>query len=229
MAIDRARLRRKGYDVSDKALENYFHPWHRESRAYEHMDCHIPYPARQFFPKYYGTALIPFSSVPAYWTRTMPHEEKVPVVVLELLEGPRSCNKSNELRISEQSLERAKVLLPQLGDGPVHVFIHLMDIIETLHSARIIHGDIKSDAFADYDLTRGLAMYDFSLSWVSIDGIPCLDPFHDKPRSFGEQSSIERKDVEYLVWTDYAVLQKKSPSLEDCTTCIESIDRIRRG
>ena len=70
-----------------------------------------------------------------------------------------------------------------------------MEKIEVLHSARVIHRDIKPDIF----MNRASVICDFSRSWSWEEGKyePCLDSFRqrDGPRSFesrrkGEQISL---------------------------------------
>jgi hypothetical protein len=58
--------------VSDIDLDSFFNPWHRESRAYEHIDDHIKGPARSLFLEYYGTAKAPYSSCPDTWRLKFP-------------------------------------------------------------------------------------------------------------------------------------------------------------
>jgi len=89
MAWDRVILSKKDISVSDNDLDSFFNPWHRESRTYEHIDTNIKGPERLFFPKYYGTAKIPYSSCPARWRWSFPDHGDVCIVVLELLKKLR--------------------------------------------------------------------------------------------------------------------------------------------
>jgi hypothetical protein len=211
-------LGQRGYHLTNEAMEILFYAWHRESCAYEHMEKHIPEWAREYFPVYYGTTTIPFSSCPLSWQHSWakkkaPAQEGVCAIVLELLEGPRTPSQrpliisderlipERQLNISDESVESASALLDSLDVSTVHVYVHVMEIVEVLHNARVIHGDIRHDAFLDYSVTGAEVMLDFSKSYVYSEDkkIPCLDPFRRSPRTIDERKKGENIAVRSLV------------------------------
>jgi hypothetical protein len=212
--------------VSDKAIENFFDPWHRESRTYEQIDQHIAYPARNFVPGYYGTAMIPHSSCPKLWRRTVPDEGPVQVVVLELLNGPRNLEQPRFTEVNELSLSKAKEL--HLDLESTHIFLHIREMVDTLYNARISHGDIKPDAFVDYGLIGGQAMYDFSKSWVANYRSPCLDPFSRRPRRLDEHFDGELEAVVWMMKCEIALLRPKFSRLDECGRCSKLMDQLEQ-
>ncbi|KAG4439707.1 hypothetical protein IFR05_004785 [Cadophora sp. M221] len=156
MEWDRSLLLRNNVQVSDDDLNHYFNPWHRESRAYERIDECIKGSARTFFPKYFGAAKLPYSCCPTPWRQANSNESDVCMVVLGLLDQrqpqpqPQPCQDEQDLRLSDESLISAKKLHSDLMDPEyIHVFIHLCEMIETLHKAKIIHADLKEDILID--------------------------------------------------------------------------------
>jgi serine/threonine protein kinase len=200
MAWDRMLLLRRGIFVSDADLDSYFNPWHRESRAYEHIDDHIKELARTWFPEYYGTAKLPYSSCPDAWRRAFPDHGKVCIIVLELLDNPRSSCRLPDLSLSKFLIMRAKQVYWESNDYEyTHIFVHLHEIIDILHQIKIIHSDITLDNLIDYSVTKSSVLFDFSRSWVSVDGLLCLDPFQRKPKTFEERRASELDGVRSLV------------------------------
>ncbi len=127
------------------------------------------------------------------------------VVILELLDKPRDSPELPKLSLSNSLLRKAKQLYFQQKDYEyIHVAIHLYEIFDTLHQIRIIHSDIKSQNFIDYAITGSPVLFDFSISWVSMNGLLCLDRFRRKPRTFEERRDSELDYIERLVlWYAY--------------------------
>jgi len=193
-------LFKKNIIVSDKDLDSFFNPWHRESRAYEHIDSHVKGPERSFFPEYYGTTKIPHSSCPDTWRRTFADHGDVCVIILELLEKPRFSPQLPELNLSEPFLSTAKQVYSESKDYEyVHIFVHLYEMINTLHQIKIIHSDLKPENLIDYSVTRCSVLFDFSRSWASMDSLLCLDPFTRKPMTFEERRDSELQSIRRLV------------------------------
>jgi serine/threonine protein kinase len=200
MAWDRMLLSKKGISVLDADLDSYFNTWHRESRAYEHINDHIKGPARTLFPEYYGTAKLPYSSCPDAWRRAFPDHSEACIIVLELLDNPRSGCRLPDLNLSKFLLMRAKQVYCESKDYEyTHILIHLYEIVDILHQTKIIHSDIKPDNLIDYSVTKSSVLFDFSRSWVSMDSLPCLDPFQRKPKTFEERRASELDGVRNLV------------------------------
>jgi serine/threonine protein kinase len=249
MEWDRTLLAKRNIIVSDTDLDSFFNPWHRESRAYEHIDDHIKGPERFFFPEYYGTAKVPYSSCPDAWRRNFPDDGDVCIIVLELLEKSRFSPGLSELRLSESLLMTAKRLYSELGDYEyVHIFVHLSEMVDILHQIKIIHSDVKPDNLIDYSVTKSSVLFDFSRSWVSIDSLPCLDPFKKEPKTFEERRDSELDGVRRLVllYAYFALLltkkltliseskscdakrflRKKFPKSTDCRRCTNVMEEI---
>jgi serine/threonine protein kinase len=200
MAWDRALLAKKNINISDADLDSFFNPWHRESRVYEHIDNHITGSERSFFPEYYGSTKLPYLSCPTVWCRTFPDHGDVCIVVLELLEIPRINLRLPELTLNESSLNTAKQLYSEIKNYEyIHIFIHFCEIIDILHRIKIIHSDLKPDNLIDYSITRSSVLFDFSRSWVSMDNLPCLDPFKRKPKTFEERRDSELNAIKHIV------------------------------
>ncbi|KAH9211365.1 hypothetical protein DL95DRAFT_392544 [Leptodontidium sp. 2 PMI_412] len=165
LAWDRALLLRKGVQVSDADLNYYFNPWHRESRAYERIDECVKGSARSFFPEYFGAAKLPYSCCPKPWRWAYPDQGDVCMVILELLDQRQPCQDEHDLRLSDESLISAKKLHADSMDPEyIHIFIHLCEMVETLHQAKIIHADLKEDNLIDFAIGGRPVLLDFSIS-----------------------------------------------------------------
>ncbi|CZT13951.1 uncharacterized protein RAG0_17604 [Rhynchosporium agropyri] len=198
---DRALLSIKRVQLSDADLDHCFNPWHRESRAYERIDECVKYSARSFFPEYFGTAKLLYSSCPRSWRLANPNHGDVCAKILELLDEPQPCQDEHDLQLSDYSITSAK---EQLYSGSmdleyIHIFIHFCEMVETLHGAKIIHGDLKPDNLIDYAIGGRPILLDFSNSWTYSDSMPCLDPFKKKPRTFDERRIAELDAIKYDV------------------------------
>lgn len=194
MAWDRELLLKRGIVVSDMGLDTCFNPWHRESRVYEHIDRYVENTLRPLFLEYYGTATLPYSSCPLQWRREFNDFGKVSIIVLELLDKPRSCPRS-PLSLSEATLVTAKDVYSELTDDEyVHIYIHLREAVDILHQHGIIHGEIAPKALMNS------VLFDFSKSWVDTGDLPCLDElFKPKPRTFEKRRDGELKAIRNLV------------------------------
>lgn len=234
MAWDRMLLSKRNIVVSDTDLDSFFNPWHRESRAYEHIDDHIKDPERSFFPEYYGSAKVPYSSCPDMWRWAFPDHGDVCIIVLELLDKPRFSPRLPELSLSNPSLMKAKQLYSELKDYEyVHIFVHLYEMADILHQIKIIHSDIKPENLVDYSITRSSVLFDFSRSWVSMNNsVPCLDPFKTKPRTFEERRDSELDAIRRMVFLESRdcdakqFLRKKFPNSADCQRCTNVMEEI---
>jgi hypothetical protein len=198
MEWDRNLLSRRKICIEDADLDTCFNLWHRESRAYEHIDRHINEPIRSFFPRYYGALELAYTACPKAWQRAYPEHGKVGAVVLELLSESRAWPTLPESYASG-SLLRARQLYSELGDVEyVHTFIHLSEIVQTLHNIGIIHGDITAE-----NISRS-ALFDFSKSWVFIGGLPSID--HGSIRTLNERQEGELIGVYDMVKRYYSFL-----------------------
>ena len=104
------------------------------------------------------------------WQRQYPDHGKVGAIVLELLSESRPWPILPELYWSSSSLFRARQLYSELGNIEyVHIFLHLLEMADTLHNVGIIHGDIKAEN------VKCSMLFDFSKSWVYMEDLPCLD------------------------------------------------------
>ncbi|KAH7418728.1 hypothetical protein BKA64DRAFT_655078 [Cadophora sp. MPI-SDFR-AT-0126] len=233
MAWDRALLLKKGVQVSDADLNYCFNPWHRESRAYERIDERVRGSARSLFPEYYGTAKLLYSSCPEPWRRANPDHGDVCMVILELLDQPRPCQDGHDLRLSDYSLILAKNLHSDSMDPEyIHIFIHLCEMVETLHHAEIIHADLKEDNIIGFAIAGRPMLLDFSKSWTYSDNIPCLDPFKKKPWTFEERRIAELDTIKFTVLSESKrsgekqFLRNKFPNASDCQRCATLMTQI---
>jgi len=193
-------MRLRQYKLSDAELEDRFHPWRREVRAYEHIDKYIQGLKRNFFPKYYGTTKLKSSLCPRAWHYTHNTTEEVPIIILELLDGIEMHNEEYDLQISDLTRHTAQGLYSDGLDAEyVHIYVHCMEKIEALHGARIVHNDIKPDVF----MNGASVVCDFSNSWSwdKDSDEPCLDPFRPRqgPTSFETRSEGERGWLQKMV------------------------------
>jgi serine/threonine protein kinase len=200
MAWDRKRLLKKGITVSDADLDSCFNLWHRESRAYEHIDRYIPGPQRSLYPEYYGTSRIPHYRCPAGWRYASPDQSMVCIIVLELFEEPRSRKVPIDLSLSTLSLQMAKELYSGMKDHKyIHIFIHLCEMLDPLHQTGVIHGDIKPENLINCSVAEIAVLCDFSIAWVHTNGRPCLDRFQHKPTTLEEDIEGEREGMKDMV------------------------------
>ncbi|ELR02807.1 hypothetical protein GMDG_05744 [Pseudogymnoascus destructans 20631-21] len=214
--LDRHRL--QSYNLSDAELEARFHPWRRERRVYEHIDKHISYPTRQFFPIYYGATMLSWKLCPREWRTFHNNREDVPIIILELLDGIEVHNAQGDVRISNSTRQYAQELYKNGLDAEyVHIYIHCMEKMEVLHGARVIHGDIKPDVF----MNCASVICDFSRSWSWDEGKeePCLDAFspHRGPKSFEDRRKGEQDSLRTMVIREHdgpgTELRGRVPSL----------------
>ncbi|KAH6724412.1 hypothetical protein BKA61DRAFT_588416 [Leptodontidium sp. MPI-SDFR-AT-0119] len=233
LAWDRALLLRKGVQVSDADLNYYFNPWHRESRAYERIDECVKGSARSFFPEYFGAAKLPYSCCPKPWRWAYPDQGDVCMVILELPDQRQPCQDEHDLRLSDESLISAKKLHADSMDPEyIHIFIHLCEMVETLHQAKIIHADLKEDNLIDFAIGGRPVLLDFSISWTYSDNIPCLEPFRRTPRTFEERRIGDLYGIEYMVLSESKsssekqFLRKKLPNASDCQRCANLMREI---
>ena len=215
--------------------------WHHESRAYERIDHQLSEPMRSCFPKYYGTLELAYTACPQAWRIAYPEHGKVGAVVLELLSEsrplptlPESCQSSLLLRATQ--------LYSDLGDPEyVHTFIHLSELVETLHSIGIVHGDIRAD-----NISRSM-LFDFSRSWVFARDLPSID--HGRIRTMKERQDGELLGIYdivtwyFLLFSIFATLkltsirefrkkiepslQTKFPSSTECGRCKKIMECVR--
>ena len=191
MDWDRSLLLSQGIRIEDADLNACFNLWHRESRAYEHIDRKVSEPKRSLYPRYYGTVEIAYTSCPKAWQCIYPAHGKVGAIVLELLSESRPWPILPELYWSG-SLSRARQLYSELRDVEyVHIFIHLLEIVDTLHNIGIIHSDVKAEN------VRRSVLFDFSKSWVYTEDLPCLD--RGQPRTLEQRQEGELKAIYNLV------------------------------
>jgi serine/threonine protein kinase len=196
---DRNLFMKKKIYISDSDLESCFDPWHRESRAYERLDSLVKGPFRSLFPEYYGTTKIPYASCPISWKVSNLDHGEVCIVVLELLEGP-SAPLTHNVILSDQSLAMARKLYLEGNDCEcVHMFTHTCEMVDILHRAKIIHGDLKPDNLLDHDSAGKPVLLDFSRSWTYVEDLPCLDMFKRQPRKLKERRLGELGDIKYMV------------------------------
>lgn len=200
MARDRKRLLKKGITVSDADLDSCFNLWHRESRAYEHIDRYIPGPQRSLYPEYYGTSKVPHQLCPAAWRHAHPEEIIVCIIVLELFEEPRPRGIVIDLSLSTSSLKMAKELYSGMKNHEyIHIFIHLCEMLDTLHQIGVVHGDVKPENLINCSVTGFAVLCDFSIAWVYTNSRPRLDRFLRNPRTLEEASNGEREGMKHMI------------------------------
>ena len=221
MEWDRSLLSKRKIWINDTDLDTCFNLWHRESRAYEHVDRVVNEPMRSFFPKYYGTLELAYTACPKAWRCAYPEHGKVGAIVLELLSESRPWP---TLPKSYRSilLPKARQLYCDLGDVEyVHIFIHLSEAVETLHGIGVIHGDVQADNISHS------VLFDFSKSWVFSEGLPSIDQGRMrtlKDRQKGELAGIYDMVKRYY----YSLLLCITPELTLSRECRSEVEQSLR-
>lgn len=148
--------------------------------------------------------------MPYSWPDAFSNSIDVHCVVLESVEKTAekpTATILSEVKLSEASSMMAKVIYAKTKScQDVHVFIHFCEMIEKLHQAQIIHGDLKHDNLLDYSIAQRPVLLDFSRSWTYTDDLPCLDPFRREPRRFEERCLAELLVIREMVLSYAAAL-----------------------